>query len=115
MTSKFKFAAFDIDGTLFRNSLFVELHWKMVRRGLIPRDSIEKLDKAYWAWVKREGHYDDYLKEVVENFHTHLAEKTEREIRDAVKNVIEAQSKIVYRYTRDLIQELKKTHILIAI
>ncbi|PIR87594.1 MAG: HAD-IB family hydrolase [Candidatus Harrisonbacteria bacterium CG10_big_fil_rev_8_21_14_0_10_45_28] len=109
------FACFDIDGTIFRNSLFIELHWKMVRRGLIPRNSIEKLDKAYWNWVKREGCYDDYLAEVVDNFHTYMKGITEQEMRDGVKKVIQAQSKIVYRYTRALIKSLSKTHTLIAI
>jgi len=108
-------AVFDIDGTIFRSSLLIELHWKLVRRGLIPRASIKKLDDAYWAWVKRQGNYDDYLDEVVVNFIEHIKGKGEREVREAAARVLEVQSKIVYRYTRDFIQELRGTHTLLAI
>lgn len=108
-------AVFDIDGTIFRNSLLIELHWKMVRRGLIPRAALAKLDAFYWAWVKRQGTYEDYLQEVVKNFVESLKKKTVREVESAAKRVVEVQSDIVYRYTRDLIKKLSKTHTLLAI
>ena len=108
-------AVFDIDGTIFRNSLLIELHWKMVRRGLIPRTALAKLDAFYWAWVKRQGTYEEYLQEVIKNFVESLKKKTVREVESAAKRVVEVQSDIVYRYTRDLIKKLAKTHILVAI
>jgi len=108
-------AAFDIDGTIFRNSLLIELHWKMVRRGLIPRATISRLDKLYWAWVRREGSYTDYLQEVVDNFQASIKKQLVRDIQSAAKRVVEVQSDITYRYTRDLVRTLKKTHTLVAI
>lgn len=108
-------AVFDIDGTIFRNSLLIELHWKMVRRGLIPRAALAKLDTFYWAWVKRQGTYEDYLQEVIKNFSESIKGKTLREVDSAAKRVVEVQSDIVYRYTRDLIKKLSKTHTLVAI
>lgn len=108
-------AVFDIDGTIFRNSLLIELHWKMVRRGLIPRAALTKLDTFYWAWVKRQGSYEDYLQEVIKNFTESIKKKTLREVQSAASRVVEVQSDIVYRYTRDLIKKLSKTHTLVAI
>jgi HAD superfamily hydrolase (TIGR01490 family) len=87
----------------------------MVRRGLIPRTALAKLDAFYWAWVKRQGTYEDYLQEVIKNFVESLKKKTVREVESAAKRVVEVQSDIVYRYTRDLIKKLSKTHTLVAL
>lgn len=112
---KDKVAVFDIDGTIFRSSLLVELHWKMVRRGIIPRSEIKKLDALYWSWVTRKGSYDDYIDEVVENFMVFIKNISVKDLELAIKQVIEVQSEIVYRYTRDLVTKLFDTHTLIAI
>ncbi|PIT93279.1 MAG: HAD-IB family hydrolase [Candidatus Harrisonbacteria bacterium CG10_big_fil_rev_8_21_14_0_10_38_8] len=112
---KKKLAVFDIDGTIFRNSLLAELHWKLVRRGVIDREDVKTLDKFYWSWVTRKGEYDDYISEVIDNFNTYIAGVSQEVINSAVKKVIEVQSDIVYRYTRDLIKSLRKEYILIAI
>lgn len=112
---KNKIAVFDIDGTIFRNSLLVELHWKMVRAGIIPKESIAKLDKRYWEWVKRKGNYDDYLNEVIKSFNEFSVGQKVSVIKQLARKVVKNQSSIVYRYTRDLIAKLSKTHTLIAI
>ncbi len=110
-----KIAVFDIDGTIFRNSLLVELHWKMVKAGIIPKSSIEKLDARYWEWVKRKGSYDDYLTEVIKSFDEFSVGQKVSAIKVLARKVVKNQSSIVYRYTRDLIEKLRKTHVLIAI
>lgn len=108
-------AVFDIDGTIFRNSLLIELHWKMVKVGIIPRSAIAKLDKRYWQWVQRKGHYDDYLKEVIGSFDEFVHGVPTKTIQDLARTVVRVQSSIVYRYTRALIEKLRKTHLLVAI
>lgn len=112
---KEKVAVFDLDGTIFRSSLLIELHWKMVRRGIIPRSEIKKLDALYWSWVTRKGSYDDYIDEVVDNFMLFVKNTPVKELELAIKHIIEVQSDIVYRYTRDLVTKLFPTHVLIAI
>ncbi len=112
---KKKVAVFDIDGTIFRNSLLIELHWKMVKEGIIPRTTITKIDKLYWQWVRRKGSYDDYLWSVIENFDTHIAGVPVKTVAKLARRVVKTQSDIVYRYTRDLVKRLSKTHILVAI
>lgn len=113
--TKKRIAVFDIDGTIFRNSLLVELHWKMVKAGIIPKESIAKLDKRYWEWVKRKGSYDNYLNEVIKSFNEFSVGQKVSVIKTLARKVVKNQSSIVYRYTRDLIEKLRKTHVLIAI
>lgn len=108
-------AIFDIDGTIFRNSLLIELHWKMVKVGIIPRSAIARLDKRYWQWVQRKGRYDDYLLEVIESFDEFVNGVPTKTIQDLARHVVRVQSSIVYRYTRALIEKLRKTHLLVAI
>jgi HAD superfamily hydrolase (TIGR01490 family) len=108
-------ALFDIDGTIFRNSLFIELHWKMVKEGIVPRSAITKLDKKYWQWVTRKGSYDEYLDEVIGSFNKFIKGVPVATIERLGHHVVKNQSNIVYRYTRDLIESLRKTHLLVAI
>lgn len=112
---KEKLAVFDIDGTLFRNSLLIELHWQLIKEGLFPKEVKEKVDQYYWAWVNREGHYDDYLAKVIETFKDNIAGIGQKKMAQLANEVIERQSKIVYRYTRGLIDEIRKDHFLLAI
>lgn len=115
MHTRKSIAVFDIDGTIFRNSLLIELHWKMVKAGIIPHAAIKKLDKRYWEWVKRKGSYDDYLNEVIKSFDEFSIGQRVAVIKALARKVVKNQSQIVYRYTRDLVEKLRKTHLLIAI
>jgi len=108
-------AIFDIDGTIFRNSLLVELHWKMVKAGIVPKESIEKLDTKYWKWVRRTGSYDDYLMEVIQSFNEFVIGVPVKTIKALARKVVQVQSQIVYRYSRDLVEQLRKTHTLVAV
>lgn len=115
LSMKKKIAVFDIDGTIFRNSLLIELHWKMVKAGIIPHAAIKKLDKRYWEWVQRKGSYDDYLNEVIKSFDEFSVGQKISVIKLLARKVVKSQSSIVYRYTRDLVEKLRKTHLLVAI
>jgi len=108
-------AIFDIDGTIFRNSLLIELHWKMVKNGIIPRSTIARLDKQYWNWVQRKESYDDYLVEVIESFDEFVDGLPTQTLQRLARQVVKVQSSIVYRYTRALVEKLRKTHLLVAI
>jgi HAD superfamily hydrolase (TIGR01490 family) len=113
--AKSKLAVFDIDGTLFRNSLLIELHWQLIKEGVLPKKVKEEVDDSYWAWVNREGHYDDYLNQVIKTFKENIATITEEKMAEVAQKVVEKQSKIVYRFTRDLIEEIRGEYILLAL
>lgn len=113
---KQKAAFFDIDGTVFRSSLLIELVEMLVTEQVFPNGARSQYEDAFTAWVNREGSYDEYISAVVESFHTHIQGIHYGVLADIGKRVVEEQSKHVYRYTRDLIQDLKgKDYYIVAI
>jgi phosphoserine phosphatase len=87
----------------------------MVKAGIIPKSAIKKLDANYWKWVRRTGSYDDYLLEVIESFNEFVKGVPVKTIRELARKVVKVQSQIVYRYTRDLVEKLRKTHLLVSV
>ena len=109
-------AFFDVDGTIFRSSLLIEIVEQLLREGVFPAEAEELYTDSYRAWRNREGSYDDYISDVIEAFITHIKGVHYGVLADIGRHVVAVQSKRVYRYTRDLIQELKgQGYTLIAI
>lgn len=113
--TKRKLAVFDLDGTIFRNSLLIELHWELVKEGVFSRSVLHTLDRYYHNWVNRRGEYEDYLSQVIKLFDRQVVGIPAAVVRHAARRVVRQQKNIVYRFTRDLLQKIKKDHILIAI
>lgn len=103
-----KVAFFDIDGTVFRSSLLIELVEKLVIEGVFPKEVRDTYATKYRSWRDREGSYGDYISAVVESYITHIKGVHYGEFADIGRLVVAEQSKHVYRYTRDLIADLKK-------
>jgi HAD superfamily hydrolase (TIGR01490 family) len=101
-------AFFDIDGTVFRSSLLIELVEALVVRGVFPSEASEHYKKAYEAWRARSGSYEVYINAVVETFLTHIRGVSYGTFADIGREVVHSQEQYVYRYTRDLIARLKK-------
>ncbi len=99
---------FDIDGTVFRSSLLIELVEELFAAGMFPKEAREEYDELHRAWQDREGRYEDYIEAVVNVFRTNLKGVFYGDFADVGRAVVAAQSKRVYRYTRDLIGELQK-------
>lgn len=111
-----KVAFFDIDGTVFRSSLVIELLEQLVRKGVFPDAARRAYQKEYEAWQNREGRYEDYIAAVVRSFMAHIKGVFYGDLADIGREVVRLQSKHVYRYTRDLIRELKsKGYYIVAI
>lgn len=102
-----KVAFFDIDGTVFRSSLLIELVERMVDAGVFPKDARESYQDEYRAWRNREGTYEEYIGAVVDSFRGHIKGVHYGELADIGREVVAEQSKYIYRYTRDLISKLK--------
>lgn len=116
MTKKTKLAIFDIDGTIFRSSLFIELFNELVKRGVFPIKASTQVEHDYERWLDRKGHYNDYLGKMVRVFYRYLNGCTQEQVAPAVRVVIRDRKDRVYRYTRDLIRQLKmKGYFLLAI
>ena len=106
--SKRKVAIFDIDGTIFRSSILIQLVNNLVERGIFPKNAYSEYQKEYRAWLDRHGPYEHYINQVVKIFMKYLKGKKYKDLVDTAKVVAEEQKHRVYRYTRGLIKELKK-------
>jgi HAD superfamily hydrolase (TIGR01490 family) len=109
-------AFFDIDGTIFRSSLLIELVEQLVAEGIFPPEAQDEYEVPYRAWRNREGHYDAYIAAIIKTFLTHIKGVHYGTFADVGRQVVAMKSKRVYRFTRDLLSELKERgYTLIAI
>ncbi|HEY0010673.1 MAG TPA: HAD-IB family hydrolase [Candidatus Paceibacterota bacterium] len=116
MESKRPVAVFDIDGTVFRSSLLVELVDRLILRGIFPESAHTYYEKAKEEWINRQGEFEPYIKKVVTSFAKYLKGSPYGDVADVAGEVIEEMRHRTYRYTRDLIQELKaKDYFLLAV
>jgi len=111
-----KLAIFDIDGTIFRSSLVIELVRALVRQGVFPPSANKEVQKEYLAWLDRKGSYSDYINKVVKIYIKYIKGKNFKAIDSIARQVIKFQKDRVYRFTRDLIKQLKRQkYFLVAI
>lgn len=116
MKPKQPVAVFDIDGTIFRSSLLVELVDRLVERGLFPKQAGTVYERARAEWLDRSGDYEPYIRKVVVAFATFAKGVPYADVADIAGEIIEEKKNRTYRYTRDLAQELKqKGYYLLAI
>jgi HAD superfamily hydrolase (TIGR01490 family) len=104
---KQKFAVFDVDGTIFRSSLFIQLVEAMIRDGVFPKEAKSEYDEQYKEWQEREGGYSEYITAMIKTFYKHIKGVHYGTFADISRQVVAEQSKHTYRYTRELVQQLK--------
>ena len=100
-------AFFDIDGTLFRSSLLIELVEELVREGVFPNDAAQGYVSAGAAWRAREGTYEAYISAVIDTFLKHIKGVHYGSLADIGRRLVALTSKRIYTFTRDYIKELK--------
>ncbi|WP_213818392.1 HAD family hydrolase [Garciella nitratireducens] len=97
-------AFFDVDGTLYRDSLMIEHFKKLIK--------YEVLDPAIWHgnakktfenWDKRHGNYEDYLEEVAKIYINSMKGLNKDYIDFITNQVVKLKGDRVYRFTRDRI------------
>ncbi|MFA6503164.1 MAG: HAD-IB family hydrolase [Candidatus Paceibacterota bacterium] len=101
-------AVFDIDGTIFRSSLLIELVERLIEKGIFPESARAMYDEERVQWLDRKGDYEAYIMKVVETFASQLKGVPYGPVADAAGEIIEEKRDRVYRYTRDLIADLKR-------
>ena len=104
---KQKVAVFDIDGTVFRWSLFLELVEELIEHDIFPKEARAVYGAEYENWLNRQGDYQSYISKVITIFGTYLKGVPYADAERAAKEVIAEKKNRVYRYTRDLIKRLK--------
>lgn len=112
---KKQFAVFDIDGTIFRSSLLIEMVDGLIAAGIFPKKAEKEYKKEYYKWLDREGSYDDYLRRVIEIELKYIKGKQKADIEKVIKQVVSFYKNRVYRFTRDLLKQLKPKYYLLAI
>lgn len=101
-------AFFDVDGTVFRSSLLIELSNILVAEGVFPLEAEGEYLQEYMEWRNREGTYAEYIDAVIRSYINHIKGVHYGEVADLGRMMVASHSKEVYRYTRDLIQDLKQ-------
>lgn len=99
-------AVFDVDGTIFRSSLFVELVEALITKGVFPLGARKLYDREYRTWIEREGDYDAYIEAIVRAFRRNIKGIHYGEFKDVAREVANLKWKKTYRYTRDLVHQL---------
>ncbi|MCR4311224.1 MAG: haloacid dehalogenase-like hydrolase, partial [Candidatus Taylorbacteria bacterium] len=113
---KKKVALFDIDGTIFRSSLLIELVEALITEKIFPVQSRSLYTREYRAWQNRRGSYEAYIEAVIATFMKYLKGVSYADFERVGKAVVETHQDQVYCYTRDLAKKLKsRGYFLLAI
>src|SRR5690554_7125058 len=108
---------FDIDGTLYRDSLMVEHFKRLIKYEVIdPIIWHTSAKNAFHDWDMRQGNYDNYLNQVSQ-IYLESMKGLNRDYMDFISNqVISIKDDKIYRFTRDRINWHKNQgHIVIFI
>lgn len=103
-----KIAVFDIDGTIFRSSLLIEIVKNFINEGIFSAKLKKDYRKAYEKWLNRRGTYDEYIETVVEIFNENIKGVKRKDFLRIGRRIIKFSGSRVYRFTRDLVLKLKR-------
>lgn len=102
-------AFFDIDGTIFRNSLMIEHFQKLMKYEVIdPVIWYTKVKKVYHEWESRFGDFEQYLEILAKVYLDELKGVDKSYIEFIASQVINLNGDMVYKYSRDQIEWHKK-------
>lgn len=96
-------ALFDIDGTIFRDSLAVEHFNHLVKYDVIPKEAKLLTSSVQHAWENREEDYEKYLSSVMNVYAQQLKGLTIEDVSFVTNKVIETHGKKLYNYTKQRI------------
>jgi HAD superfamily hydrolase (TIGR01490 family) len=104
-----KFAAFDIDGTIFRSGLYREIVYELLSKEQIPADIVKEFADLETDWRKRrsDNAFKNYEQAMAEAVDKVLPQIKIVDFEKAAVNVFERLGEYVYAYTRDLVAQLK--------
>src|SRR3989338_7888541 len=101
-------AIFDIDGTIFRSSLLIQIVDRLIEDGIFNRQKAQDFARQKNAWLDRKGGYDEYIRAVINVFVQNIKGVAYADFSRIGEEVVAEQKDRVYRFTRDLIKDLKK-------
>lgn len=113
-----KFAAFDIDGTLFRSGLYREVFYELSKMGAIPDELTQLTTEKHREWRHRiHGNaFEEFEKIMVNGLDGLLTQLKISDYEEAVQRVLDKKAANIYVYTHNLLNRLKNEgYFLIAI
>lgn len=107
--TKQRFAAFDIDGTLFRSGLYREVFYELYKIGALPPNLGEETTLKHREWRHRvHGNaFEEFEELMVGGLNSYLPKLRIRDYDEAAKHVLEKKAENVYVYTRNLLRRLQ--------
>jgi HAD superfamily hydrolase (TIGR01490 family) len=105
---KKRLAIFDIDGTIFRSSLLIELVDALIYEGIFKPGAAKIYERDKKKWLDRKGGYEAYIASVVKAFRKNLKDVRYGDFLRVANTVVALHKNRVYRFTRDLVSDLKK-------
>ncbi len=98
-------AFFDIDGTIFRNSLMIEHFKKLIKYEVInPVIWHTEVKDRYHEWETRYGDFENYLELLAAVYIDELKGVNKTYIEFIASQVINVNGDMVYKYSRDKIK-----------
>lgn len=95
-------AFYDIDGTLFREALSVELFKKLTRNGIVSDYKwYNEVKPIYDKWVNREACYDDYIDKLSQVYHECIIGVNSGVIKFLANQVIQEKGDKLFRHTKN--------------
>lgn len=114
--TKRPFAAFDIDGTIFRWQLYHELFDAFVEEGLVSTGAATSVLEAREAWRERRADYESYEMTLVRAMTASIVGVEVERFNRIADTILKAKGHHIYKYTLDLLKDLKaKGYAIIAI
>ncbi|WDV45586.1 HAD-IB family hydrolase [Clostridiaceae bacterium M8S5] len=102
-------AFFDIDGTLYRNSLMIQHFKKLIKYEVIePSEWYAHVKNTYSKWESRYGDFEEYLEELATVYIDALKGVNKEHIDFIASQVIKINGDKVYKYARSRIEWHKK-------
>lgn len=99
-------AFFDIDGTLFRNSLLIEHFLKLVEAGILDKKIwIDEIGPLYSKYENRQGAYEDYLEKSSLAYQKSMVGLDKKVVDHYAQIVLKENKNKVYNITRNAVKK----------
>lgn len=108
-------AIFDIDGTIFRSSLTIELFKHLTAKKIFGPGFMRKVRASEARWLNRQGHYEKYIEDVAAAYQKAIIGKRKNDIVLASRKIVAAQKFRTYRYTKRLLEKIRGKYFTIGI
>lgn len=105
-----KVAIFDIDGTVFRSSLLIELTDALIQEGIFSSKVRKLYNQTHKNWLDRKGSYKEYIEAVVKAYMRNIKGVNYDEFSRIAKKVVAFHKNRTYQYSRKVIEDLKKNN-----